>query len=213
MQTTYGLQTHQIIPARGLLFCEPLLGQYETESGILVVKDMKRNPKIDKMRVIRVGGPFTIHARVDCEICGTDGRCKKKEIPGTYWAGPGDIIWTKRGFKKMDVQGKTHCFVKNSSIVAISRDANFRAPGDMVLVDPVYDGMVAGSKIIMLHDRDKEYIGNYHGVVVAVGQERKDRLKPGDKIHFRRHEGVKVEYEGKKLLSLKSKWVDCLSSD
>ena len=208
MQSTYNLKKEQIIPARGLLFCEPILGQYETESGILVVKDLKRNPKIYSMKVISIGGPFTIHGRKDCKICG--GFCKKKERQGKYWAKPGDTIWMKRGYKKIDIEGKTHCFLHNSDIVAVKRGDILAAPADMVLIDPVYDGMAEGSKIIFLADRDKEYVGNYWGIIVSVGPEYPWILKTGDKIRFRRHEGVKVEVDGKKLLSLKSKWVDGL---
>ena len=77
------------------------------------------------------------------------------------------------------------------------------------LPDP-YDGLVEGSKLFVLHDRDKEYCGNFHGVVVAVGPEYQYGLKPYDKIRFRRHEGVKVEMGGERLLALKSKWVDAV---
>lgn len=213
MQTTHSLKKEQITPVRGILFCEPILGQYETDSGLLVVQDMKRNPKIEKMKVISIGGPFTVHGGRHCNICG-ENACKKKERKGTYWARVGDTIWMKRGFKKVDIEGKTHCFVPNEDIVASlsAWDDQLYAPSDMVLVEPIYDGIAEGSKILVLHDRDKEYIGNFHGVVVAVGPEYQYGLKPHDKIRFRRHEGIAVNIDGKKFLSLKSRWVDCLEA-
>lgn len=232
MQSTYSLKIGQVTPARGILLCEPILGQYETDSGIIVVRDMKKNPKIEKMTVIKAGGPFTIHGGRHCNICGEDA-CRKKERPGKYWAAPGDTIWMKRGFKKLDIEGKTHCFVPNEDIVAtlevVMEDVPdksipsymqaspgkwgiFKAPADMVLVEPIYDGLVEGSKIFVLHDRDKEYAGNFHGIVVAVGPDYKHGLKTGDKIRFRRHEGVKVEVDDRKLISLKAKWVDGVES-
>lgn len=210
MQTTYSLKIDQITPTRGLLLCAPILGQYETESGIIVVQDMKRNPKIERAKVLKIGGPFTVHGGRICNVCG-ENACRKKERPGTYWAQVGDTIWMKRGFKKVDIEGKTHCFVPNEDIVATNRDCLgvfLLAPADMVLVEPIYDGLVEGSKLFVLHDRDKEYVGNFHGVVVAVGPEYQYGLKPGDKIRFRRHEGVKVEVDGRKMLALKSRWVD-----
>lgn len=209
MQTTHNLKKESITPARGWLFCEPILGRYETESGIIVVTDLKKNPKIERMRVISVGGEFTLHGRRGCELCDSGGDvCDKKERPGKYWAEPGDTIWMKRGFKKFDIEGKTHCLVHNSYLVATQDLAGtFAAAGDMVLVEPVYDGMVSGSKLIVMHDRDKEYIGNFYGEVIAVGPEYPFNVKQGDKIHFQRHEGVKVEINGRKLLALKQRWV------
>src|SRR3990167_2729254 len=135
MQTTHSLRKEQITPVRGILFCEPILGRYETDSGLVIIQDMKRNPKIEKMRVISIGGPFTIHGSNHCNVCGEG--CDEEERPATYWAWPGDTIWMKRGFKKVDIEGKTHCFVPNEDIVATkSQRGLFSAQSDMVLVEP-----------------------------------------------------------------------------
>lgn len=85
-----------------------------------------------------------------------------------------------------------------------------RAPADLVIIKPEYSSFAEGSSIIQVHDRDKNYIGNFFGVVIAVGPEYKYDLKPGDRVRFRRHEGVEVEHDGKKYLSLKAKWIDGL---
>ena len=123
IQTTHHLKLDQVKPSRGLLFCEALTSRYETDSGIIVVNDLKKNPKIEKAKVISVGGPFTIHGRRGedkCPICVRDSGlgCKRPETKGIYWAKPGDTIWMRRGFKKVDIQGKTYCFVPNEDITA-----------------------------------------------------------------------------------------------
>ncbi len=103
MQTTHSLNPNQIKPLKGWIFGEAILGQYETESGILVVKDLKKNPKIDKIKVVSTGGRYE----------------DRKGRAQTYWARPGETAWMKRGTaKKVTVQGKTFCFVRNEDIVA-----------------------------------------------------------------------------------------------
>ena len=217
MQSTHYLTKQQINPARGLLFCEPILGSYETESGILVVKDMRRNPKIDRMKVISIGGPFTNHGGKRCKIC--KDYCPKKEKPGEYWALPGDTIWTRRGFKKMDIEGKTHCFVHNADVIVVLKpDGRLLSVADLILVEPIYDEFVEGSKIIYYQERDKQNLADFHGLVVAVGPEYRYGVFAGDKITFRRnqgstHEGIMIEVEGRKLYSLKSKWADAIIKD
>ena len=120
MQSTYGMKVEQFNPMPGWLLCEPITGQYETESGILVVRDLKKNPKYYKMTVLKVGGPFTIHGGRCCKVCELGTYCYKRERPGTYWAASGETIWMKRGYKKQDIQGKTYCFVRNETIVGIA---------------------------------------------------------------------------------------------
>ena len=228
-----GLKPSQITPARGWIFGEAILGEYETPSGILVVKDLKRNPKVEKVKVLSLGGPFTIHGRIkNCIICETNigGVCERKSRPGRYWAQPGDTVWMKRGTakklslgdEKADVwKGKTYCFVRNEDIVArftapihmpgpedADIPAQLDAPRDLVIVEPVYTGVFEDSKLFVMHDRDKEYIGQFHGIVAAAGPDYPYGLKVGDKIRFRRHEGVKIEIGDKKYLALKAKWIE-----
>lgn len=105
-------------PLPGRIYGHAILGQYETASGILVVKDMKRNPKVETMVVTAIGGPFTIHGGRRCRIC-KEG-CTKKERPGTYWCKPGDTVWMFRGtFKKHPVDGIPYGFIRNEDVVAV----------------------------------------------------------------------------------------------
>ncbi len=87
---------------------------------------------------------------------------------------------------------------------------NIKAPRDMVIVEPVYAGKVEGSKLIITADRDTKYIGDFHGIVVAVGPQYKHGLKIGQKVIFRRHEGTPIEIDGVEFISLQSKWVEAL---
>ncbi len=109
MQSTHGLKPDQIKPKRGQIFGEAILGQYETDSGILIVKDLKRNPPINKIKVLSVGGPF-------------DRFKNKKRIPGVYWAKPGETAYMKKATATRGVvilQGKTYVFLDNEDIVAV----------------------------------------------------------------------------------------------
>ena len=111
-------------PSRGVILCEAIVGNYESDSGLTIIRTIKRNPKIDSARVIAVGGPFKIHGRSGmdkCTICAryTGGKCEKKERQGVYWAKPGDIIWMRRGFQKQHIAGKVYVFVPNEDVIAV----------------------------------------------------------------------------------------------
>lgn len=95
----------KIIPTPGTVLAEAIIGEYETESGLLVIKDLKvKNPKIDSVRVIAIGGKFYNR--------------KGKEL--RYFAEPGDIAYVRRApFKsRIKQNGKTYCFIDNIHIVA-----------------------------------------------------------------------------------------------
>ncbi len=85
-----------------------------------------------------------------------------------------------------------------------------KAPDNLVIVEPVYSSFADGSQIIQVHDRDKKYIGSFHGIVISVGPRNGLGIKSGDKVLFRRHEGTPIEHEGKEYLSLKSKWIEAV---
>ena len=101
-----------IKPYRGWLFGEVIGGDYETESGILVVKHVgRRNFKIDKFKVLAIGGPFMVYEKDE------QGRIEDS-WPGSYDAKVGQIAYMKRGTAKPQViNGKKYCFVKNEDIV------------------------------------------------------------------------------------------------
>jgi len=99
-------------PLKGWVFGEAILGKYETESGILVITnaEMKRNPSIQKIKVLKVGPPYTI-------------KRKKKTVPAQYWTSPGDTIWMRRGHHwPMKIGKKVYCFVHNDDITGVLSD-------------------------------------------------------------------------------------------
>lgn len=211
MQSTYHLKIEDIKPYKGQLLCEPLTGEYQTESGIHVVGSLKRNPKIEKMKVLKIGLPFI------CREFFIESKKIKKEWPGTFWAKPGDIIWHFRASeKKIDIDGKTHAFIYNENIRAIFDGKELKAASNHVIVEPIYEDTALGS-FLFVQDRDKKTTANYYGIVVHVGPESKHRhfIKPGDKVLFRRTYGVGAEgtaftHEGKEYLSLADKWVEAI---
>lgn len=97
------MNIEKLRPLRGWVLGEAILGRYETESGILVVKDLKRNPNISKIKVLKIGGAYSK---------------KGKAIP--YCAQPGDTAWIKRAHHKSTKhREKFYCFVRNEDIVAV----------------------------------------------------------------------------------------------
>ena len=85
--------------------------------------------------------------------------------------------------------------------------------GEYVMVETIYDGTVEGASELIVHDRDREYCGDFYGRVVSVGPDYKYPLAVGDVIRFRRHEGWKVEHEGVKYLVLKPRWIDATKEE
>ncbi len=79
-----------------------------------------------------------------------------------------------------------------------------KAVRDCIIVRLEYAEHMRG---LIVPEKAKQYSGNMWGIVVAVGPECKDDLKPGDSVAYRRHEGFLVRYKGEDLWSLQSKWV------
>ena len=107
MQSTYQLKLSQVTPKPGYVFGEAILGEYEAACGIIVVKDMKRNPGIFKIKVLKVGGSFK-------------RKKGKKWVPGIYWTKPGQTAWMKKATATRGVvivQGKSYVFLDNDDIV------------------------------------------------------------------------------------------------
>ena len=86
--------------------------------------------------------------------------------------------------------------------------------GKTIIVKPVWTKRVGQGKIILpiVEGARHKYIGDFYGVVVAVGKrsEFRNDLKVGDKIWFRRHEGKSFHYGGEEYLLLKDRWVHAL---
>lgn len=60
---------------------------------------------------------------------------------------------------------------------------------------------------IVIPDKAKQYNGSFVGDVHSVGPEYKYDVKVGDCVHFVRHEGHRIRWQGKAYLSLRAKWV------
>jgi co-chaperonin GroES (HSP10) len=214
MQSTYRLSIDNIHPYKGQILCEPLTGEYQTESGITVVASFKKNPKIEKLRVLKLGLPFMAREfyLVSKKI--------KKEWPGTYWAKPGDIIWHFRASeKKQDIQGKTHAFVYNENIRAVWDGVKLKTVSNHVLIKPIYEETAHGS-FLLVQDRDRKTTANFYGIVMHIGPESKHRfhLEEGQKVLFRRTYGVGAEgtalvHDGVEYLALSDRWVEANIED
>jgi co-chaperonin GroES (HSP10) len=88
--------------------------------------------------------------------------------------------------------------------------AKIRATGKNIVVK-VKRQSKAGSIIIPSTAQEFiQYHGNIYGVVVAVGPDYPYDVKVGDKIIFRRHEGVKVEDGDDMYVSLEERFVDAV---
>lgn len=220
----------ELKPLPGRLLGEIISGNYVTETGIEVVQGLKRQ-KPEKVRVIAIGGPFAHRWETKLDASKVYKITDKER---EYAAMPGEIAWFKRAvggkcaFKNEEGKTVEHLVLKNDDIVAVERDVHdkpgnqesninvhakaLRAVRDIILVEPLWDGFVEGSKIIHTHDQDKEYIGNVKGKVISIGPELHTRLKVGDVVFWRRHEGTKIELGGRKFLALMPRWVEGLLS-
>lgn len=81
-----------------------------------------------------------------------------------------------------------------------------KAVRDYVVVKPIYKKETIGG--LVLADGAEKKEGEYYGVVLSVGPEYQYDLNPGEKVLFRKNEGVEIETEDRRvLLVLKSQWV------
>lgn len=112
----------EIQPLGGMIFCKPILGQFETDSGLVVVKDLKRNNKIEKVQVISTGKEFMVCSRCRYKYEDPTRDCPKHKSRvrfGKYWADRGSLVWMKRAhLEKYYIGAELFCFIKNDDIVA-----------------------------------------------------------------------------------------------
>ena len=216
------MKASDLKPLAGKLLAEVITGDYETESGILVVNSMKKK-KPERAKILAVGGPF-----FDWPVYTPKGSHKldlknkpmyKKGPLRQYAANPGETVWFKNGTgQKLTIERKLHIMFKNDDLVAVehvTHEGEYRrlkAARNIVLVFPKYDGKVEGSSLIVLHERDKKYIGNMEAEVISLGPEYRGELKVGMNVYWRRHEGTKIEYDNKEYLALMPRWVEGILS-
>ena len=123
MQTTYHLNPESITPARGWLFGQADTGEFETESGILVVGSLKKNPKIERFKVTQTGGTFEVCKNCKLVVKLATVPCPNhrynKRIPGVYRAAIGDTAWMRLvAYQKQFFGTKLYLFVRNDDVVA-----------------------------------------------------------------------------------------------
>jgi Co-chaperonin GroES (HSP10) len=93
-------------PAKGIILGEVIDGNFTTDSGIVIVQNLKKQ-KPRKVRVIAVGGAFT----------------NDKGIPQEYYAKTGDVAYFKMAEgKQMTINGKNYLFLENKDIVAVETE-------------------------------------------------------------------------------------------
>jgi len=87
-----------------------------------------------------------------------------------------------------------------------------KALGETIIIRPVYSETKSNGTIIIPDIKSRrKYVGNFYGIVIAVGKHSrwKNDLKKGDRVAFVRHEGIKFEVDRVEYLKLKDKWVLC----
>ena len=93
-------------PARGIVLGEIIDGSYTTDSGIVVVQNLKKQ-KPRKVRVVAIGESF---------------RNEKDQVQ-QYYAYPGDVAYFKMSEgKQMTINGKNYLFLENKDIVAVETE-------------------------------------------------------------------------------------------
>ena len=83
-----------------------------------------------------------------------------------------------------------------------------RAIKDTIIVKQEYQK--ESEKIIIPETarKFKLYDGNIKYIVVAVGPKYPYNLILGDKVHIRRHEGVKFLFKGVEYFKIKERWIE-----
>lgn len=84
---------------------------------------------------------------------------------------------------------------------------------DNIIVKPFYKKRISNLFIPETAVKFKQYDGFVYGEVMSIGRKFEIRfagtqLKVGDKVLWRRHEGVPIHHEGERYLKLKGKWID-----
>ena len=77
---------------------------------------------------------------------------------------------------------------------------------DEVLIRPLEPSRTISGLYLVKNAKD-----NNQGIVMAIGAGFKDKaLKVGDKIIYRKNEGVRFELGGELYLKLRSRWCECI---
>lgn len=86
-----------------------------------------------------------------------------------------------------------------------------KALRDEVIIKPLEQN-VAGPTLRKLgFEVIKNMPENNQGIVVAIGAGFKDKaLKVGDKIIYRKNEGVRFKLDGELYLKMRSRWMECI---
>lgn len=100
------LDIKTIKPTRGKLLAEPITGDYESASGLVVVRDIKKGRPPEKAKIIARGGPFY----------------DKKRRVQVYRAAVGDMVYIKRqAGQPIYLNGKEFLVLKNEEIVGVEK--------------------------------------------------------------------------------------------
>lgn len=75
------------------------------------------------------------------------------------------------------------------------------AINDRLIIDP--DPLPEASKGLIMPDDAKEGIVSRSGLILSRGDRCHPYLHPGARVYFNKYVGLEVEWEGRKLLSMK----------
>lgn len=105
-------------PARGKILGEIIQGNYETESGILVVDSLKKK-KPKKVRVVAIGG--TGHPEINfVEVDERPGFYNEKDDLEMYRALPYETAYFKTSEgQRLTINRKEYLILENKDIIAV----------------------------------------------------------------------------------------------
>lgn len=80
---------------------------------------------------------------------------------------------------------------------------------DYIIVRVIYKKTQQGGLIELPNNYGlKGRFAGFHAIVISVGPTYPYDIEVGQEIIFRRHEGIRIEYEGKTFWALKKQWVE-----
>ena len=183
-----------IKPTRGNLLIRLLNTQILKEQSMIYIPDKVKSDAQTTGLVVAVGDTV-----VDKKGRGQKIQCKL-----------GDTVYFKRTWHREFVfNDEIFAFIKHDEVVCVEDEIKLNAVRDTIIIKRQYTGKIANSTLIIpethgIQSNHEDFIG----LVISVGEKYPYKLKEGNRITYRKNEGVKFISSGEEYFSLKERYVE-----
>jgi len=170
-----------IVPTKNKILCEVVLRERKLPSGLWLTDRIKNEKKDNVARCIGVG----------------------KDIKGVRRT---DLVHFKAPFaRRLTYNGKNLLVLKEDEVIAIERDGEVKAVGNMVIAKLEYSKKIGS---IIVPDNAKQNSGDFIGKVVSCGPDYPVDLPKDTSLVFLRNEGYRFKtYDTREeLIAIKERW-------